>query len=171
MFELGFRAGVAAILHDEFDIVRRGRGQGHDDRGAHGHAVQDDGALVAKVLDDPMDPVQGVFGFLQTECDGVAVAGAVGLVVEQDHIEALFQIKRYEGAKLVEAVGPVAVGAKDIALAWNGGREQRGMQVPAARAATVERLLVEIFERFEFLFFELLDAFEVGIGHLLVFER
>ena len=106
-------------------------------------------------------------------CDrcGVEITKASVRRERMGHIEALFQIKRYEGAKLVEAVGPVAVGAKDIALAWNGGREQRGMQVPAARAATVERLLVEIFERFEFLFFELLDAFEVGIGHLLVFER
>ena len=126
--DLALKAGVAAVGHDAGELplqLRQLRRQQHRRR-THGHAVERDGPLHARVLPHPVHPLGDVIALELAEREAFALAQAMRALVDEQQVAAAGDIQRRKlGAEIVLGVAVVAVAEDDRGMRMGHAVEPR----------------------------------------------
>ena len=88
-------------------------GRHEDRRRAHGDAREDHGPVLAEALPDEFYPPEAVIALLHAVGDGVALAAAVGAMLDEQNVAATVEIGVHAGGEVPHGRAPVAVKADD----------------------------------------------------------
>ena len=126
--DLELEAGVAAVGHDAGKLplqLRELRRQQHRRR-AHGHAVERDGPLHARVLAHPVHPLGNVIALELAEREALALAQAVRALVDEQQVAAAGGVQRRKlGAEIMLGVAVVAMAEDDRGMGVGHAVEPR----------------------------------------------
>lgn len=163
-------ARIAAVFDNKFHLIRNDAAHFHYSGGAHGNAVQDDFYVLSEMLLEPVDPLEQILCFVQSEGDGLSFAFSVRALVDQKDVYVAAQIIRDEGAEFVDPVRTVAMDTDHEFFAHLAGREQGGAKMFAIVAGSFERFRFEALQRLAHCFLFFFDLAELFVWQLVVAE-